>query len=188
MQHRTAYFITAMGTDQPGRMAHLGQRLGELEGQIADLSQTVMRGQFTVIALAWFPVGVTAELVRARLTADVPDLVIGVQAAGQPPADRPGQRLILTARGADQPGLIGGVSSFLAGRDINIDDMYARLDESGDGFQMIVQMRCPAERDLRELQLDLAELADDLGIVVHLQHENVFRATCEIGAVRGLTL
>ncbi|NUQ02056.1 MAG: hypothetical protein HUU35_19585, partial [Armatimonadetes bacterium] len=102
-----------------------------------------------------------------------------------PPA---GQRLILTARGGDRGGVVGALGLFLAGRDINIEDMYARVEPEAGEYVMVLQVLCPPGRDLRQLQLDLAELADDLGMTAHLQHENVFLATNEIGAVRTLTL
>jgi len=46
----------------------------------------------------------------------------------------------------------------------------------------------PGHADVRQLQLDLAELAEELDLIAHLQHENVFLATSEIGAVRSLTI
>ncbi len=182
------YFISVMGADRPGRLAHVGQRIERLGGSILDLSQTVMRGCFTVLLLARFDHALAAAALRDGLLEGAADLAVGVQPAGSgPPAEPAGQRLILTARGADRTGLLAAVGSFLAGREVNVEDMYARADPES-GVVMILQVRCPPQRDLRELQLDLAELAADYGLTAHLQHENVFLATGEIGSVRALTL
>lgn len=178
-----------MAADRPGMMAHIGQRLERLGGRIEDLSQTVMRGYFTVIVHGRFPNGVTAAAIEEALTDQAEELAVGVRAAPAGVEQRPsGQRLILTARGGDRGGVVGALGLFLADRDINIEDMYARVEPGAEEYVMVLQLLCPLERDLRQLQLDLAELADDLGMTAHLQHENVFLATNEIGAVRALTL
>lgn len=190
MSGSQTFFVTVMANDRPGMMAHIGRCFADLGGGILDLSQTVMRGHFTVIVFARFPVAVSEEQIRAALLQVAPDLSLGVQ-RGPGRAEEsgdPGQRLFLTARGQDRHGLVADLGTFLAGRDINIEDMYARVDPESGAYVMIIQMRCPPEGELRQLQLDLAELADDLGMIAHLQHENVFLATNEIRAVRALTL
>lgn len=182
--------MTVMAADRVGIVAHIGAAVRELGGAIAEFSQTVMRGFFTVIFLAHFPPGTAAESVRARVAGDGEDLAVSVRRGSPTPPPEPvGQRYILTVHGPDQPGLVAGIGAFLAGRDINIEDMYARRDDEGSGqFVMILQIRCGPERDTRQLQLDLAELADEYGVVAHLQHENVFLATNEVSAVRALSL
>lgn len=184
------YFVSVMAPDRPGLIGHIGRRVEQLGGVIADLSQTVMREFFTVILYGRFPAKVSPGDIEASLLDGMSDLIVGVKPdAGDSPTQRPGQRFILTARGHDRPGIVGDLGTFFAGRDINVDDMYARL-EPGPPVQMvmILQLNCPECLDMRQLQLDLAELSDELGIDLHLQHENVFLAMNEVSAVRALTL
>lgn len=190
MSAQRSFFVSVMSTDRPGIIAHLGERLAALGGNIEDLSQTVMRGHFTILLFVRVPAEVGPSRIEAAVTEGLADLAVGVsESDGLAPPEPLGQRLILTLRGPDRPGLIGLLGSFLAGRDLNIEDMYARAEPDDEGaVLMVLQLRCPPRRDLRQLQLDVGELADEHGLIAHLQHENVFRATCEIGAVRGLTL
>ncbi len=187
MADNVGFFVTVTAADRPGMMAHMGERIGALGGSIDDLSQTVMRGYFTVLLRARFPADTGAEAIREALLAGQGDMAVGVlPSPSEAPAAADGARFILTARGPDRPGLVTALGQFLAGRDINIEDMYARV---ADGEHvMVLQLRCPATRDVRQLQLDLAELAEELDLIAHLQHENVFLATSEIGAVRSLTI
>ncbi len=189
MSDGNSYFVSVMAADRPGLIALIGEQVDALGGTIEDLSQTVMQGFFTVLLLAHFPAGVSAAELEHRLQAAGDDLAVGVRSGGRAPVTAEGERFILSARGPDRPGVVGALGQFLAGRDIAIEDMYARREGApASEYVMVLQLRCPPTGDIRQLQLDLSELADDLGMIAHLQHENVFLATNEIRAVRALAL
>jgi glycine cleavage system transcriptional repressor len=95
--------------------------------------------------------------------------------AGPPPAF---DRFVITAFGHDQPGIVRRFSEYLAGKDINIVDLYG--DRNGDDFVLIGQLEVPACWDIRLLQADLEQMGQELGFTVRLQHENVFVATNEL--------
>lgn len=181
------FFVTLTAADRPGIVAHLGERIDALGGTIDGLSQTVMQGVFTVLVQVRFPAGTLSETIRESLGTGLHATAVGVLPSPTDPWSAPdGAKFILTARGPDRPGLVTALGQFLSGRDINIEDMYARVSDGE--HVMVLQLRCPEKRDIRQLQLDLAELAEDLALTAHLQHENVFLATSEIGAVRSLTI
>jgi len=50
-------------------------------------------------------------------------------------------RFVITAFGPDQPGIVRQFSQYLAGKDINIVDLFG--DRTGDDFVLIGQVRCP---------------------------------------------
>lgn len=183
------YFATVTSADRVGIIAHLGEAVQRLGGEVIELSQTVMRGVFTVIFVGSYPAGTKLAVVRDALLDGCPELGVTVQAGVLDGPPRPaGQRFILTARGPHRPDLVAAFGGFFSGRGINVEDMYTRPEEgTPDQVVMVIQVRCPPQRDTRQLQLDLAELADELGIVAHLQHENVFLATNEVGSVRALS-
>ncbi len=85
---------------------------------------------------------------------------------------------MITAFGKDQPGIVRRFSQYLAGKDINIVDLYG--DRKGDDFVLIGQLQIPKQWDIRMLQTDLELMGEELGFTVRLQHENVFVATNQL--------
>ncbi len=64
--------ISVMSRDRVGIVADVAARIAGLGGDLADLSQTTLRGFFTLIVIASFPDGVDLETVRGELAADQP--------------------------------------------------------------------------------------------------------------------
>ena len=98
-------------------------------------------------------------------------------AAGFLPAEEI-DRFVITAFGKDQPGIVRRFSQYLAGKDINIVDLYG--DRPGEEFVLVGQLEVPKRWDIRMLQADLEQMGDELGFTVKLQHENVFVATNQL--------
>jgi predicted amino acid-binding ACT domain protein len=85
---------------------------------------------------------------------------------------------VITAFGHDQPGIVRQFSQYLAGKDINIVDLYG--DRKGGDFVLVGQVEVPTNWDIRMLQADLEQMGEELGFTVKLQHENVFVATNQL--------
>ena len=84
-------------------------------------------------------------------------------------------RAVVTVTGKDKKGIIAKVSSFLAERGVNVEDISQTLLQ--DYFAMIMLV------DISELNIELSELAkecDDLGreigMSIRVQHEAIFNA------------
>ena len=84
-------------------------------------------------------------------------------------------RAVLTVVGKDKTGIIAKVSTMLAERGVNVLDISQTILE--DYFAMIMLV------DLKKSTLPLAELADEcanlgkeIGMSIHVQHEDVFNA------------
>ena len=92
---------------------------------------------------------------------------------------------MISAFGLDQPGIVRRFSQYLAGKDINIVDLYG--DRTGDDFVLIGQVEVPARWDVRMMQTDLEQMGQELGFTVKLQHENVFVATNQLRLPPGKT-
>jgi predicted amino acid-binding ACT domain protein len=97
-------------------------------------------------------------------------------------SSEPCDRFVITAFGRDQPGIVRRFSQYLAGKDINIVDLYG--DRSGEEFVLIGQLEIPVRWDIRMLQADLEQMGQELGFTVKLQHENVFVATNQLRLTR----
>ncbi len=180
------YIISVMSVDRVGIIHDITEQILALQGNIIGLSQTVMRGYFTVLVEAIFPAEVKADDVMERIAqgghrpGELQVLVTPRQ-AGVPAGKPRAETYVLTARGPDRPGTIHRIAAFLAGHDVNFEDLYAYLD-SGQ-FIILAQVTLPPSLPLERLQLDLEMLgrASDMEIIV--QHENIFKAVNEVKMV-----
>jgi glycine cleavage system transcriptional repressor len=87
-------------------------------------------------------------------------------------------RFVITAFGPDQPGIVRRFSQYLAGKDINIVDLFG--DRKGGDFVLIGQVEVPVHWDTRLMQADLEQMGKELGFTAKLQHENIFVATNQL--------
>ena len=94
------------------------------------------------------------------------------------PAGQAVDRFVVTAFGKDKPGIIRRFTQYLAGKDINIIDLYG--DKTGDEFVLITQVELPTHWSVSMIQADLEEMGREEGFTVRFQHENVFVATNQL--------
>lgn len=178
-----AYVINVLSDDHPGIIAAVGRAVRDLGGNIDACSQTVLSGYFTLISIVSVPDDLAAEDLAARIAgrdADGGGLQVMARKLRLPEgqADAGVESFVISAFGPDQPGLVLKFSQYLAGKDINITDLYG--DRRGDDFVLISQVEIPARCDLAMLQADLEDIASRAGYTVRLQHENIFLATNQL--------
>jgi glycine cleavage system transcriptional repressor len=178
------YVLNVMSDDHPGIVAAVSRAVEGLGGNIDSCSQTVLGGHFTLIMIVSVPEAVGADELASRVRGDE-SMGSGYQVTARPAlppetlkSTEKCDRFVITAFGADQPGIVRRFSQYLAGKDINIVDLYG--DRSGDEFVLIGQLEVPARWDIRMLQADLEQMGHDLGFTVKLQHENIFVATNQL--------
>ncbi len=176
------YIISVMSRDRPGIVAAVSGTAAKLGGNITHLSETVLRGYFTMIMSVEAPDGLELETLRGGLAiaGQQGEFEVGVLPF-EPEPREPGpgirERFILTARCRDQRGIIHRISSTLADAGINIDDFYAYVHEGE--LIMVVEIGVMVEH----VQMEMASLARETGVTIHLQHIDIFRATTELQAV-----
>jgi glycine cleavage system transcriptional repressor len=179
-----AYVLDVMSDDHPGIVAAVTGAVESLGGNIDACSQTVLGGFFTLIMIVSTPEPVDperlAEQVRLAGTGNSQFQVMARQAkfSRRYAPSHKCDKFVITAFGKDQPGIVRRFSQYLAGKDINIVDLYG--DRKGDEFVLIGQLEIPAQWDIRMLQTDLEQMGQELGFTVKLQHENVFVATNQL--------
>ncbi len=171
-----AFVVNVVADDHPGIVAAVSGAVHALSGNIDACSQTVVEGFFTQIMVVSVPETIGAEAVADEVRSHGPRLEVMVlpYADPAPPGDRL-ERFVVTAFGADRPGIIRRFTQYLAGKDINIIDLYG--DRSGEDFVLISQVEIPARWELGMLQADLEEIGGEEGFTVRLQHEDIFEAT-----------
>jgi predicted amino acid-binding ACT domain protein len=177
-----AYVLNVMADDHPGIVAAVTAAIDRLRGNMDACSQTVLEGYFTLIMVVSLPEAVEAEALAAAVRGGAAGgLQVAVRRFEPDLAARPrpdAERFVLTAFGRDKPGIVRRFTQYLAGKDINIIDLYG---EARDGdFVLIGQVEVPAALDLAMLQTDLEHIAAEEGFTVRLQHENVFVATNQL--------
>jgi len=177
-----AYVLNVMADDQPGIVAAVTQAIGQFAGNIDVCSQTVVEGYFTLIMIASFPAPVAAEELAAKVRGE-PNrhYQVSIRPFLAPPvssAPARMERFVLTTFGQDKPGIVRRFSQSLAGRGINILDLFAHRE--GEEFLLIAQLEIPASLDLALLHADLDAIAKAEGYTIKLQHENIFVATNQL--------
>lgn len=84
------------------------------------------------------------------------------------------RRAIVTVLGQDRVGIVAGVSRVLAGNSVNIEDISQTIMQ--DFFTMIMLVTLDEDiTPIAGLQDKLNEVADELGVKVTVQHEDIFR-------------
>jgi glycine cleavage system transcriptional repressor len=140
-----------------------------------------MRGYFTLIATVEFDADRERKEIAEAVRREGPAGELGVlvkeraPSAGQSAVVSDAERFILTMKGPDRKGIVRSITSYLASRNINIEDLYAAIEE--EQFLLIAQLEVPPGLETERLQLDVEELWPGPHVQVSLQHENVFLAT-----------
>jgi predicted amino acid-binding ACT domain protein len=179
-----AYVLDVMSDDHPGIVAAVSDAVESLGGNIDACSQTVLGGYFTLIMIISLPEAIEPERLAQQVRqagsahSEFQVLVRPALAAKTASAETSVDRFVITAFGNDQPGIVRRFSQYLAGKDINITDLYG--DRRDQEFVLIGQLEVPTQWDIRMLQADLEQMGTELGFTVKLQHENIFVATNQL--------
>ena len=182
------YIVSVMSRDRPGIIAGITGALFQLDGNVDELSQTVMGEHFTVILSVTLPRELAPEAVRDAVAGSgAPgELQVSVRAVAPgraAKAEGPSQgTFILTVLGKDQPGTIYQFASYLAKKQVNIIDCYAKAKQGT--FDMILEVQIPEGIDIPEMQSEIDWMGVEMGFSARLQHENIFIATNEPRPVR----
>ncbi len=180
------YVVTVMAEDRVGIIHGVSQAISNLHGDITDISQTVLRGYFTMILLVTFDAAdVTREALLTDLNAALEaldlDPVVGVKTLGTLPQTTrppdPRDTYVLSATGEDRIGFVATVTGFCAQQGINVLDLETRVEDTIYLMLLLVDL---GKTDTRDVQAKLAAFADETGLALSLQHHDVFQATQEI--------
>jgi glycine cleavage system transcriptional repressor len=183
-----AVVLNVMADDRPGIIAAVSGVITAPGGNIDACSQTVLSGYFTQILVVSFPQTVAAQDLVDRIRKAAPPggaLEVAARpyvAPATPTGHKAVERFVITALGKDKPGIIHRFSQYLAGKDINIVDLY--WDCAGEDFVLTAQVEIPKRWEIGMLQADLDEMGREEGFNVRLQHENVFVATNQLRLAR----
>jgi predicted amino acid-binding ACT domain protein len=174
-----------MAADRKGIVHHVALAISQLDGDLEDISQTVLRGHFVMMLLASFPQDVTAAQVVDALDQlgaqlDLEPAVSVKPLASVPTPDDPATGrdvYVLTASGADRIGFVAAVAGFCADNQMNILDLETRAVNGSYLMLLQVDLR---DVDPRAAQTALAAFSKANNLRTTLQHSDVFQATQEL--------
>lgn len=162
------FAIAAMGSDQPGIVAAVGETLLELGGNIDDSSMTILGGHFAMLLVVHAPAERDSLQAALAPVADRFDLLLEVRdAARHVFSDDDRDDFVVAAYGPDKPGLVSTLSRVLADAGANITDFGSRLG-ADHTFAMWFNVSLADGTDLDGLGDELARAGDGLGLDVRL--------------------
>lgn len=82
---------------------------------------------------------------------------------------------IITVLGKDKVGIIAKVCSYLSENNMNILDISQTIIQDYFNMMMIVDVSNP-KKSFGQLTDDLKQLGQEIGVVIKLQHEDIFNA------------
>ena len=186
MPQTSRHVIAVLLPDRVGVLRDVTAAIVKLGGNIAGIRQTIVDGFFNLVLTAEYPGKVTDEAIRRELSERLePDAAIVVRTyAAQPPALVAGARYVVMTRGPDRVGTIHAISAFFVEHGINIEDWQA--ESEGSDVIYTAQVALPASADFRKIQETFRARMAARGLSAAICHENIFRATNEIGPIKGL--
>ncbi len=181
------YVIAVLLPDRVGALRDVTAVIVELQGNIAGIRQSVVDGYFSLIFTSAHPAGVTDEAIyhalAARLEPAAAIVVRACQALSQPPCAR-GARYVAMTCGPDRPGTIHAISAFFVEHGINIEDW--QVENEGAEVIYTAQVVLPAAADFRAVQEAFRARMAVRDLSASICHENIFRATNEVGPIKHL--
>jgi glycine cleavage system transcriptional repressor len=181
------YVISIICRDRIGLIYEISKAISDLNGNIADVRQSVLCGYFSMILLAAFPADVDQRSIERKF-AEVDsrsDTVINTTVS-KADVVTPGLALttvtenayVLTATGSDRVGLVATVSSFCADNQLNILDLSTTTSNGEYVMMMLVNFEDPSQ--IGKIRADLRLYAAENALNVVLQHHDIFKAINEI--------
>jgi glycine cleavage system transcriptional repressor len=180
--------ISVFGRDRPGIVANVSRVLYRSGGNIEELSQTALKGQFAMILIASASQPDSLAELRDELGVLSQDLDLEInlrkiKEEDMVPFDSGEMEpFILTVRGEDRPGLVYGITEVLAERGINITNLDAKTARVGEKLEYIqfFEVDIPKKLDYGWVQEKLRARGKEMGVEVDLQHRGIFRAMNQI--------
>eukprot|EP00270_Netrium_digitus_P002095 TRINITY_DN1233_c0_g1_i1.p1 TRINITY_DN1233_c0_g1~~TRINITY_DN1233_c0_g1_i1.p1 ORF type:complete len:389 (+),score=74.87 TRINITY_DN1233_c0_g1_i1:42-1208(+) len=133
--------VTASGPDRPGIVSRLCKRVLECGGNVEESRMARLGGVFTILMLVTMDASLPqkAEELRKQLLG-INGLEVNTDGHNLKAKKRNRKFRKISVRGADNPGLVYNVTEYLAGNNINIEDLETSTQEQ---WKPLTQMQAP---------------------------------------------
>lgn len=81
----------------------------------------------------------------------------------------------VTVIGEDQKGIIARMATSVYDKNINIEDISQKVIEGYFVMSMLIDIQ-DSDSSLKDIEEDLKEIGEDMGLQVQLQHEEIFKS------------
>ena len=161
--------ISAVGSDRPGIVSELSGVITSHGGNIEKSRMTRLGSDFTIIMLVMVDPKWEESLVVALQA--IKELSITTKGT-EPNTVIAGENCQIALSGADNEGIVKVLSKYLEEKSINIIEMDTHISQapiSGSPlFNLNASVLIPGEVDGRDIQSDLSQIAQELGVEIHL--------------------
>lgn len=189
---KKVYIISVLIPDRIGIIRDVTGCVTELGGNLTDLNQIVMGGIFSLNCLAEFEGEIEASAIREKLNqffSDTPDAVRIALASSKSISSAHkvdnSKYYVAAISGPDQPGRIHLITKLFASYGVNVEDWRHDLSDKNNALT-IGLITIPEDCKLTQLQAELREIMSPYGVSCSIRHENIFRATNEVGPISAL--
>jgi glycine cleavage system transcriptional repressor len=174
--------ISVLGHDRPGIIARVTAAIFEKDGNIENVSQTIVQSEFSGLFIAAFPSGNQTDSLQAYFQDQVADM--GLKAYVDPLSpDKPvsavsSQPFVITTQGPDRKGLVAAIAAVIASFNVNVTNLQAVFKGGDDPSRniMIYEVDVPLDTSKQNLDAALRAKAEELGLEISIQHRHIFEA------------
>ncbi|MFP4349329.1 MAG: glycine cleavage system protein R [Thermodesulfobacteriota bacterium] len=174
--------ISVLGQDRPGIIARVTAAIFEKDGNIENVSQTIVQSEFSGLFIAAFPSNNQTESLQEYFRNQVADM--GLKAyvdplkPGKPVAAVSSQPFVITTQGPDRKGLVAAMTAVIASFNVNVTNLQAVFKGGDDPSRniMIYEVDVPLDTNKQDLDVALREKAEELGLEISIQHRHIFEA------------
>jgi glycine cleavage system transcriptional repressor len=176
--------ISILGQDRPGIIAAVSDLIFRQDGNIENVSQTILQSEFSGIFIVSLPEALDLDRLRSVLQEGLDPLgqhVIVRPVRTDAPVYSPSQNrepFVITTRGPDRKGLVARITGVIARFGVNVTNLQAIFKGGaapGDNV-MIYEVDIPATVDQKILRRALRAEAEALDLEISIQHRHIFEA------------
>jgi glycine cleavage system transcriptional repressor len=166
------FVLTMTAANRAGILSAVTRAMSELGGDLREISQTVVRGYFTMIFSAEFPDNLGEDIIRSHIedTCRPFEIAVGLKcpATDGLPAPTADSTVIHTLRigGDNRRGVLQDISSAISVSNADIVGMHAIRTRQNAGFEMVMKIAAPRKFDINQLAQAITSLARDGAITV----------------------
>ncbi len=181
--------ISVLGSDQPGIIARVSDIIKQHNGNIENLSQTLLDTVFGALLQVELADADSAEAFQTALEAACQDmdLFIRVHPWRESSSDwhqhkAAAQPYIVTAIGPDRQGLVAEIAAQLYQHGVNITHIQAIFKGGSNPMDnlMVFEVDVPKDTVMQALRDALTEIATRLDLEISVQHRKIFDSVSSI--------
>jgi glycine cleavage system transcriptional repressor len=162
--------VTVIGDDRPGIVASVTKALYEAGCNLEDVSSTILRGHFAMMLIVRTDKETDPQELEQRLqgVGEGLGLIVTARPISDVPAAVEPPTHMVSAYGADRPGIVFRVTELLARYGINVTDLTSRVIGPADApvYALMLEVVMRDEGTVRE---GLSALSAELNVDVSLR-------------------